>query len=135
MTRFVLTWLSTAAGGAERSVGELAGALAAAGHQVTLVWWDATATDGSRPADQRVTVYRVANLSGYRAAVRTAMGSGGGSVMIGTHRTMLVDVAMAQHYIMTYRSSWLCGRCCWPRVGCGFWMRQADNSKRVLRTN
>lgn len=98
MTRFVLTWLSTAAGGAERSVGELAGSLAAAGHQVTLVWWDATGTDGSTPADQRVTVYRVANLPGYRAAVRTAVGSGVGSVMIGTHRTMLVDVAIAQHY-------------------------------------
>lgn len=96
--RFVLTWLSTAAGGAERSVGELAGALAGLGYDVTLVWWNATGADVNTVADQRVTVYRVADLPSYRAALRAAVGSGVGSVVIGTHRTMVVDVRMAQHH-------------------------------------
>lgn len=98
MARFVLTWLSTAAGGAERSVGELAGALARFGNEVTLVWWDATGNGLNTLVDPRVAVRRVADLPGYRAALRTALCSGTGSVVIGTHRTMLVDVLLARRH-------------------------------------
>lgn len=98
MTRFVLTWLSTATGGAERSVGELASALAATGHEVALVWWDANGTDASTLADQRVAVHRVADLPSYRAAMRATLCPSVGSVVIATHRTMLVDVPMAQSH-------------------------------------
>jgi glycosyltransferase involved in cell wall biosynthesis len=98
VTRFVLTWLSTAAGGAERSVAELTSALASSGHEVMLVWWDATGTESDTLLDQGVAVYRVADLLSYRAALQAALGSGTESVVIGTHRTMLVDVAMAQRH-------------------------------------
>ena len=96
MTRFVLTWLSTAAGGAERSVAELASALADSGHEVVLVWWDATGTDAATVVDRRVIVRRVADLTCYRATLRAALDSSIASVMIGTHRTMHVDVVMAR---------------------------------------
>ncbi|MGH3929195.1 MAG: NUDIX domain-containing protein, partial [Pseudonocardiaceae bacterium] len=45
-----------------------------------------------------VTICRVADLPGYRAALRAALAWGSGSVVIGTHRTMLVDVVMAQRH-------------------------------------
>jgi glycosyltransferase involved in cell wall biosynthesis len=96
VTRFVLTWLSTAAGGAERSVGELAVALAADGHEVVLVWWDTTSADTNTLDDHQVTVCQVADLPGYRAAMGRALHTAAGAVVISTHRTMLVDVAMAQ---------------------------------------
>ncbi|MGH3769952.1 MAG: glycosyltransferase family 4 protein [Pseudonocardiaceae bacterium] len=96
MARLVLTWLSTAAGGAERSVKELASALAAAGHEVVLVWWDATRVGTDALADHRIVVHRVADLPGYRQAVRDALDVGTRVVVICTHRTMLVDVPLAR---------------------------------------
>lgn len=60
--------------------------MAAAEHEVALVWWNANRTDASRLADQRVTVHRVADLPSYRSAMRA------------THRTMLVDVPIAQSH-------------------------------------
>lgn len=92
LRRVVLTWCTTAPGGAEQSVIELGNALARR-LDVTLLWWDYHDV-GVRPlAQPKVTVHRVASLDGYEQALDIALADDAtGTVLIGTHRTALVDI-------------------------------------------
>ena len=58
------------------------------------MWWNAAGIDVDKVAGHRVTVRRVVDLPSYRAAVRRALADK--TVMISTHRTMLVDVPLAR---------------------------------------
>ncbi|MEU3566852.1 glycosyltransferase family 4 protein [Kitasatospora sp. NPDC036755] len=91
----VLTWLSTALGGAEKSVPELAEALALQGVRVRLVWWRATPDAAEAPAPAGVEVQEVSSWDGYRSVVNTIAANRRGTVVISSHRTCAADVILA----------------------------------------
>jgi glycosyltransferase involved in cell wall biosynthesis len=90
--RFVFTWLSTAVGGAERSVVDLAHALAVQGHEVAVLWWDTTRGTDLPAASGGVDLRRVTTWTAYRSKLNDLLATKP-SVLITTHRTAAVDIA------------------------------------------
>lgn len=96
----VLTWVTTARGGAENSVLELARQLARLVPSVDVVWWrhggppagETTAAEGAR-------VHEVGDWSGYQQALRRVATPGDGRpvVVISNHRTAAADMTLAAH--------------------------------------
>lgn len=98
LRRVVLTWLTTASGGAERSTLELArGLRELLGVEVAVVWWD---NGGAlRPDPQGVRMRQVADHDAYERALVTELGMDpAGTVLIGAHRTAMVDIALAEYF-------------------------------------
>jgi glycosyltransferase involved in cell wall biosynthesis len=91
----VLTWLSTALGGAEKSVAELAEALALQGVRVRLVWWRATPEAAEAPAPAGVEVQETRTWDGYRSAINAIAANRQSTVVISSHRTCAADVILA----------------------------------------
>ncbi|WP_105968418.1 glycosyltransferase family 4 protein [Streptomyces geranii] len=93
--RVVITWLSTARGGAENSVIELATHLARLVPNVEVVWW----RHGGPPAESPVPVpvHEVTDWSGYRQALirATSLPEEQSVVVISNHRTAAADVTIA----------------------------------------
>lgn len=91
----VLTWVSTARGGAEQSVLELAGQLGRLVPSVDVVWWrrGGPAPAGAAPA----RVYEVTDWDSYQLALARATQRGDGRpvVVISSHRTVAADVTGA----------------------------------------
>ncbi|MCX4745979.1 glycosyltransferase family 4 protein [Kitasatospora sp. NBC_01287] len=96
ISTLVLTWISTARGGAEKSVAELAEALATQGVRVRLVWWRSGMDAAPAPAPAGVEVNEVDGWDGYRAAVHVMASNRRDSVIISTHRTAAADVIIAR---------------------------------------
>ncbi len=93
LSRIILTWLTTAQGGAEQSVPELATNLARLGVPVHVVWWRMGGP--SFPGPGRLNVTEVHDYAAYRAAV-DYLTTEEGTVVISSHRTAAVDVLTAQ---------------------------------------
>ncbi|AXB41528.1 glycosyltransferase family 4 protein [Amycolatopsis albispora] len=93
----VLTWLTTAQGGAERSTLELArGLRELLGAEVTLVWWDG-GDHQPLPPVPGVRVWRTEDAASYaRALAGELRRDPDRTVLIGTHRTALVDIPVAE---------------------------------------
>ncbi|RCG31952.1 glycosyltransferase [Sphaerisporangium album] len=91
MHRIVLTWLSTARGGAEKSVVELADHLARFGLGVDVIWWRQGGPPCPAPGDG-VRVLEACDIHTYRRHLATALGDGAGAVLISTQRTVTVDL-------------------------------------------
>ncbi|MEO3854430.1 glycosyltransferase family 4 protein [Acrocarpospora sp. B8E8] len=95
--RIVLTWLSTAYGGAEMLMPEIAEQLALLGAQVSVVWWRLGGPSYLGSAE-RVQLHEATTASGYRAALAAAIGNNAaGTVVISNHRTVPVDLDQAQN--------------------------------------
>jgi glycosyltransferase involved in cell wall biosynthesis len=92
--RYVLTWVSTALGGAERSVAELATTLSARGHQVHVVLWDQAGRTLPPALPLPFELSLVDTFDAYREALRRAL-TPGAMALIGTHRTATVDIGVA----------------------------------------
>ena len=94
----VLTWVTTARGGAEKSVPELAAHLARMGAAVDLVWWR---KNGPPPNSSfPVRVHEVSDWTGYREALAQAAKPWAGHrnpVILSNHRTAAADVRLAPH--------------------------------------
>lgn len=95
--RYVLTWVSTAPGGAERSVAELATALCAQGHQVHVVLWDQAGRTLSPALSLPFQLSLVTDFTSYREALEQALAPGA-MALISTHRTASVDIAAARRH-------------------------------------
>lgn len=95
--RYVLTWVSTAPGGAERSVAELAATLSARGHQVHVVLWDQAGRTLSPAPPLPFQLTLVENFDAYRQALGQALAPGA-MALISTHRTATVDIAAAHRH-------------------------------------
>ncbi|MBV9139747.1 MAG: glycosyltransferase family 4 protein [Pseudonocardiales bacterium] len=91
----VLTWLSTATGGAERSVVELAQALAGQGWKVAVVWWDTTNGTQLPIVGGGVDLHRVTRWPAYRAVLAEVLARTP-TVVITTHRTAGLDIPLAR---------------------------------------
>ncbi|MDJ1133617.1 glycosyltransferase [Streptomyces iconiensis] len=111
----MLTWLTTAEGGAERSTMELArGLKKVMGIDVVVLWWN---YDGASPAPAPlpgvpggpgvagvpaapgVRVRRVTDAGSYLGALDEELAADpAGTVLIGTHRTALLDVPRARRW-------------------------------------
>ncbi|MFD7057163.1 glycosyltransferase family 4 protein [Streptomyces mirabilis] len=91
----VITWVTTARGGAENSVIELAEHLAHLVPSVDVVWWrhSGPAAEASGPA----RVHEVTDWCGYQQALARAASRHDGRpvVVISNHRTAAADVALA----------------------------------------
>ncbi|GAB3734889.1 hypothetical protein GCM10027598_60610 [Amycolatopsis oliviviridis] len=98
MRRVVLTWLTTASGGAERSTVELArGLRALLGIEVVVIWWDGAGAPAPDPRGVRVR--QVADYDAYERVLRAELGEDpGGTVLIGAHRTAMVDIVTAESF-------------------------------------
>lgn len=92
--RYVLTWVSTAPGGAERSVAELATALCAQGHQVHVVLWDQAGRTLTPALPLPFHLTLVENFADYCEALDRALAPGA-MALISTHRTASVDIDAA----------------------------------------
>lgn len=96
--RVVLTWLTTASGGAERSTFELArGLRELLGIEVVVIWWG---NDGApTPDPPGVRVRQVTDYDAYEQALVAELGEdSAGTVLIGAHRTAMVDIAAADFF-------------------------------------
>ncbi|MFD4855104.1 glycosyltransferase family 4 protein [Streptomyces atratus] len=93
----VLTWITTARGGAENSVIELAENLARLVPGVDVVWWRRGGPAANQPAAARV--HEVTDWAGYQRALTRACGPDDGHpvVVISSHRTAAADVALVPH--------------------------------------
>ncbi|MFH8738902.1 glycosyltransferase [Streptomyces sp. NPDC017964] len=91
----VITWLSTARGGAENSVIELATHLARLVPNVEVVWWRHGGRAAKNPGP--VHVHEVTDWNGYQQALARATSLPGGQpvVVISNHRTAAADVTIA----------------------------------------
>lgn len=91
----VLTWVTTARGGAENSVAELAGHLARLVPDVDVVWWRCGGPAAEAPGLARV--HEVADWAGYQQALArlTQPADGRPVVVISNHRTAAADVTVA----------------------------------------
>lgn len=90
----VLTWLSTAQGGAEKSIAELADALASQGVPTHLIWWPATVEAPAAPVLNEAKVTGVADWDGYRRTVTGLAANQAGTVVISSHRTAAADIVI-----------------------------------------
>ncbi|MDA8370097.1 MAG: glycosyltransferase [Nocardiopsaceae bacterium] len=93
--RYVLTWVSTAPGGAERSVAELATTLCSGGHQVHVVLWDQAGRTLSPALPLPFDLTLVTDFAAYRQALDQALAPGA-MALISTHRTATVDIDAAR---------------------------------------
>lgn len=95
---FVLTWLSTASGGAERSIAELAAALHAKDHAVHVILWDMSGRPTGEPVAEThpFEMTRVDGLAGYRRVLVAALRSPAVTTLLSTHRTAAVDLSLAR---------------------------------------
>ncbi|MFD8449839.1 glycosyltransferase family 4 protein [Streptomyces coelicoflavus] len=93
----VLTWVTTARGGAENSVVELADNLSRLVPSVEVVWWRRGGPAAGRCSPARV--HEVSDWGSYQQAfVRACAPSDGRPVVvISNHRTAAADVALAPH--------------------------------------
>ncbi len=93
----VMTWVTTARGGAENSVIELAENLARLGPSVDVVWWRRGGPAASPGTAARV--HEVTDWNGYRQALTRVCGPGDDRpvVVISSHRTVAADVLLAPH--------------------------------------
>ncbi|MGW3121367.1 glycosyltransferase family 4 protein [Streptomyces sp. NPDC001107] len=93
----VISWVTTARGGAENSVIELAGNLARLGPSVDVVWWRQGGPPAGQPAPARV--HEVTDWHGYQQALTTLCGPADDRpvVVISSHRTVAADVVLAPH--------------------------------------
>src|SRR5262245_51555697 len=96
--RIVLTWLTTAEGGAERSTLELAhGLKRLMGIDVVILWWSYDADSNAPTTRLGVRLHHVTNMAAYVSALTAELARDPRStVLIGTHRTALVDVQIAR---------------------------------------
>jgi len=92
LRRIILTWITTAQGGAEQSVPELATQLARLGVSVHVVWWRMGGPN--YPGPGRLNVTRVDDFEAYRAALNY-LTTEEGTVVISSHRTAAVDVQIS----------------------------------------
>lgn len=95
--RVVLTWVTTARGGAENSVTELARNLARLGAEVDVVWWRHGGPSAGSCAPAHV--HEVTDWGGYQRALARVGEPIDGSpvVVISSHRTVAADVALVPH--------------------------------------
>lgn len=93
----LLTWTSTASGGAEKSVAELSNALHGQGHEVHLIAWEAT--DQAPPTDHTTPfpITRVKTFADYQAKLHQALHNGA-DIVISNHRTAYLDIQIAANY-------------------------------------
>ncbi|MFC3454786.1 glycosyltransferase family 4 protein [Amycolatopsis speibonae] len=98
LRRVVLTWLTTASGGAERSTVELAqGLRALLGIEVVVIWWDGAGAPA--PVPRGVRVRQVADHDAYERTLCAELGEDpAGTVLIGAHRTAMVDIVAAESF-------------------------------------
>ncbi|WUI03950.1 glycosyltransferase [Spirillospora sp. NBC_00431] len=94
----MLTWLTTAAGGAERSTLELAHGLRnIIGFDVVVVWWNFSGCLVAPAPRPTVPLRQVTDLRSYRRALQAELAADPtGTLLIGTHRTTMVDVPIAR---------------------------------------
>lgn len=93
----VITWITTARGGAENSVVELASSLVRLVPGVDVVWWRQGGPSAGDCAPARV--HEVTDWDGYQQALTRACSplDGRPVVVISSHRTAAADVALAPH--------------------------------------
>jgi glycosyltransferase involved in cell wall biosynthesis len=92
--RVVLTWLSTAPGGAERSVLGLAAGLRQLGTAAEIVWWSYGPDRASPRFPPCVPVTEVRHADEYQAALAAALdGAARDTVIVSAHRTAAIDIA------------------------------------------
>ena len=82
----LVTWAATASGGAERSTLELAEAMASAGHNVVVLWYDLGCP---APRGDLVLVRGVKSTDDYVGVVRESLPR----IVLSSHRTFLLDSA------------------------------------------
>src|SRR5579875_1360874 len=94
--RIVLTWLCTSAGGAERSVVDLAIELQRFGVDTQVIWWSYGPNAHPPGNSSAFNAAAVEKAADYRRALENALDHAGDTVVISNHRTALIDHEIAR---------------------------------------